>query len=91
MYRFTLTHLVDPLLFIPMKDPVILKTSGMRVDRSTITSHLLSNPTDPFNRQPLSLADVEPDDALREKFNEWLKANKRMVESQQRNVRRIER
>ncbi|KAI0071497.1 ubiquitin conjugation factor E4 [Panus rudis PR-1116 ss-1] len=50
----------DPLMFTLMRDPVILPTSHVVVDRSTIKSHLLSDTTDPFNRQPLKLEDVIP-------------------------------
>lgn len=48
----------DPLMATLMEDPVILPTSGQTVDRSTIRSHLLSDPKDPFNRQPLVISDV---------------------------------
>lgn len=43
-----------------MEDPVLLPTSKLSVDRSTIRSHLLSDPTDPFNRSPLKIEDVIP-------------------------------
>lgn len=43
-----------------MEDPVILPRSRISVDRATIRSHLLSDPKDPFNRQPLSIDDVIP-------------------------------
>ena len=43
-----------------MDDPVILPTSKVSVDLSTIKSHLLSDPTDPFNRSPLKIEDVIP-------------------------------
>ena len=41
-----------------MVDPVILPTSKVTIDRSTIRSYLLSEPTDPFNRTPLRIEDV---------------------------------
>lgn len=43
-----------------MLDPVILPSSKTVLDRSTIKSHLLSDPTDPFNRMPLKLEEVLP-------------------------------
>jgi ubiquitin conjugation factor E4 B len=46
---------LDPLMFTIMEDPVILPSSKQIVDRSTITSHLLSDATDPFNRAPLTI------------------------------------
>jgi len=50
----------DPLMFSLMTDPVILPTSKTTIDRSTIRSHLLSDPNDPFNRAPLKIEDVTP-------------------------------
>jgi ubiquitin conjugation factor E4 B len=41
-----------------MEDPVLLPTSNISIDRSTIKSHLLSDATDPFNRMPLNIKDV---------------------------------
>ena len=50
----------DPLMYTLMEDPVILPTSKTSIDRSTIRSHLLSDPNDPFNRAPLKIEDVIP-------------------------------
>ena len=50
----------DPLIYTLMEDPVILPTSKTTIDRSTIRSHLLSDPNDPFNRSPLKIEDVIP-------------------------------
>ena len=55
-----LSFVADPLMFTLMEDPVILPTSRTSVDRSTIRSHLLSDPNDPFNRAPLRIEDVVP-------------------------------
>ncbi|KAF1814506.1 hypothetical protein P152DRAFT_432509 [Eremomyces bilateralis CBS 781.70] len=52
---------LDPLVYTLMEDPVILPTSRVTIDRSTIRSHLLSDPHDPFNRTPLKIEDVLPD------------------------------
>lgn len=41
---------LDPILSILMKDPVILPSSKVTLDRSTISRHLLSDQSDPFNR-----------------------------------------
>ena len=43
-----------------MEDPVILPSSKVTIDLSTIRSHLLSDPNDPFNRAPLKIEDVTP-------------------------------
>eukprot|EP01135_Chromosphaera_perkinsii_P005722 Nk52_evm22s359 gene=Nk52_evmTU22s359 len=64
---------LDPLMFTLMKDPVLLPTSGMTIDRATIVSHLLSDATDPFNRKPLSIEMVEDNIALREEIDDWVK------------------
>lgn len=50
----------DPVMYTLMEDPVILPTSRTIVDRSTISTHLLSDPNDPFNRVPLKIEDVKP-------------------------------
>ena len=49
---------LDPLMYTIMEDPVILPASRTTVDRSTIRSHLLSDPNDPFNRMPLKIEEV---------------------------------
>lgn len=61
----------DPLLFTLMEEPVILPASQMTVDLATIKSHLLSDKHDPFNRQPLSIDDVLPNTALKERIQIW--------------------
>ncbi|TFK52628.1 hypothetical protein OE88DRAFT_1628311 [Heliocybe sulcata] len=63
---------LDPLMFTLMRDPVILPSSKTVIDRSTIKAHLLSDTKDPFNRQPLSIEDVEPDLELKAKIDAFL-------------------
>jgi ubiquitin conjugation factor E4 B len=65
---------VDPLLASLMEDPVTLPTSKQVLDRSTIRSHLLSDPNDPFNRQPLKIEQVIPNTELKNKIHEWKSA-----------------
>jgi ubiquitin conjugation factor E4 B len=67
---------MDPLIFDIMTDPVMLPSSKTIIDRSTIRSHLLSDPTDPFNRMPLKIEDVVPATELREKIEEWKREKK---------------
>ncbi|KAI9828554.1 MAG: hypothetical protein M1819_006546 [Sarea resinae] len=67
---------LDPLMFTLMEDPVILPTSKISIDRSTIRSHLLSDPNDPFNRAPLTIGDVVPDTDLKAKIQAF-KAEKK--------------
>lgn len=64
---------LDPILSILMKDPVILPSSKVTVDRSTISRHLLSDQSDPFNRSPLSMDQVIPNTELKSKIDEWIK------------------
>ena len=47
-------------MYTIMKEPVILPSTGMSIDLATIKSHLLSDPTDPFNRSPLKIEDDIP-------------------------------
>jgi ubiquitin conjugation factor E4 B len=57
-----------------MEDPVKLPSSNIIVDRNTIDKHLLSDPTDPFNRSKLSKEMLIPCDELKSKINEYKKA-----------------
>ena len=51
---------LDPILYEIMEDPVILPGSQISIDRKSITTHLLSDATDPFNRKPLTIDQVIP-------------------------------
>ena len=55
-----------------MRDPVLLPTSGNIVDRATITTQLLQTAIDPFNRKPLTIGQVVPQNDLREEIAGWL-------------------
>lgn len=52
-------YILDPLMCTVMTDPVILP-SGVIMDRSVITKHLLNSSTDPFNRLPLTAEQLVP-------------------------------
>ncbi|KAK3304134.1 ubiquitin elongating factor core-domain-containing protein [Chaetomium strumarium] len=65
----------DPIMGILMNEPVILPSKHV-VDRSTIVQHLLSDPKDPYTRQPMTVDDVVPDVELKERIEAW-KAEKR--------------
>ncbi|CAM9543631.1 unnamed protein product [Chrysoparadoxa australica] len=67
---------VDPILATLMTDPVLLPTSKEVVDRSMIAQHLLNDPTDPFNREPLTIDMVEPATELKGRIEAW-KAQRR--------------
>jgi ubiquitin conjugation factor E4 B len=62
---------LDELMATYMKDPVILHSKKI-VDRSTITQHLLNDPTDPFNRHPMSIDDIQPAVELKRRMDKWL-------------------
>lgn len=66
----------DPILATLMTDPVILPMSRQTVDRSTIRSHLLSDPHDPFNRSPLKIEDVVENTELKAKIVAWIAEKK---------------
>lgn len=63
---------LDPILFNLMVDPVRLPSSHMIVDRSTIQAHLLNDPHDPFNRQPLKIEEAEPMTELKAEIDAFL-------------------
>ena len=67
---------LDPLMYTLMEDPVILPGSKVTIDRSTLKAHLLSDPTDPFNRMPLKLEDVVDDVEMREKIAQFKQSRK---------------
>ncbi|KAB5586053.1 putative ubiquitin fusion degradation protein [Coniochaeta sp. 2T2.1] len=60
----------DPIMGDIMHDPVVLPSKHV-VDRSTIVQHLLSDPKDPYTRQPMTIDDVTPADELREQIGKW--------------------
>ncbi|KAH6885763.1 ubiquitin elongating factor core-domain-containing protein [Thelonectria olida] len=64
------TEFEDPIMGDLMKDPVLLPSRHI-VDRSTIVQHLLSDPKDPFTRQPMTIDDAIPQTELKEKIGKW--------------------
>lgn len=60
----------DPIMGSLMEDPVLLPSRHI-VDRSTIVQHLLSDPKDPFTRQPMTIDDAIPQTELKEKVAQW--------------------
>ncbi|KAK4477586.1 hypothetical protein RD792_016821 [Penstemon davidsonii] len=57
-----------------MRDPVILPSSKVIVDRPVIQRHLLSDSTDPFNRSHLTADMLIPDVELKSKIEEFIKS-----------------
>jgi hypothetical protein len=76
---------MDPVLFTPVKQPVLLPGSRLIMDSTVIEAHLLENEMDPFTRQPLTLAQLhefnEQEDAHKlcmafiQKRDEWINTN----------------
>ncbi|KAL5235405.1 hypothetical protein ACI65C_002815 [Semiaphis heraclei] len=69
-------NFLDPIMSALMVDPVILPSSKMTVDRSTIARHLLSDQTDPFNRSHLTMDMVVTNTELKNQIDEWIKIKK---------------
>ncbi|XP_053308608.1 ubiquitin conjugation factor E4 A [Spea bombifrons] len=72
---------LDPIMNTVMSDPVILPSSRVTVDRSTIARHLLSDQSDPFNRSPLTMDQIKPNVELKEKILQWLSERKKQSEN----------
>ena len=68
---------LDEIMSTYMTDPVMLP-SGHYVDRSTITQHLLNDPTDPFNRESLTIEQVQPAEELKERMRVWLEEQQQL-------------
>lgn len=63
---------MDPIQCTLMRDPVILPSSKITIDRQTISRHLLSDQSDPFNRAPLSMDMLKHDTELKAKIDQWI-------------------
>ncbi|GAA5865602.1 hypothetical protein JCM8547_007662 [Rhodosporidiobolus lusitaniae] len=68
---------LDPLTYDLMRDPVLLPSSRTIVDRSTIKQHYLSDPTDPFNRQPLKWEEIVEAVELKRQIEGWREERRR--------------
>ncbi|ETO09553.1 putative ubiquitin conjugating factor [Reticulomyxa filosa] len=67
------SHFLDPLMHTLMEDPVILPSSQVSVDRSTIVRHLLSNPFDPFTRAHLTESELIDNAKLKAEIEDFKK------------------
>lgn len=74
---------LDPIMSTLMMDPVVLPSSKVTVDRTTIARHLLSDQTDPFNRSPLTMDQVQSNVELKTQILQWIR-EKREVYSQKK-------
>ncbi|XP_073149096.1 probable ubiquitin conjugation factor E4 [Henckelia pumila] len=66
---------LDPIQYTLMRDPVILPSSKITVDRHVIQRHLLSDSTDPFNRSHLTGDMLIPNVELKTKIEEFIKSH----------------
>ncbi|TQV92602.1 hypothetical protein V2A60_009075 [Cordyceps javanica] len=65
---------IDDISFGIMVDPVMTKT-GKSYERASIMEHLQRYNYDPISREPLTVADLRPNIALREACEEFLEKN----------------
>ena len=72
------TKYLDPIMQTLMTDPVILgkeknKDNQYVMDRKVIERHLMNNPNNPFNREPLTKDDLVPHTELKNEIDEWIR------------------
>ncbi|KAK8644354.1 hypothetical protein V6N13_123663 [Hibiscus sabdariffa] len=65
---------LDPIQYTLMKDPVILPSSRITLDRPVIQRHLLSDSTDPFNRSHLTAEMLIPNTELKARIEEFIRS-----------------
>jgi hypothetical protein len=63
----------DPITCVMLADPVRLPSGGV-LSRSTVVDWLRGKQEDPYNRQPMTIADVTPMPALETLMNRWARA-----------------
>ena len=80
----------DPLLYVPIKEPIILPESKVFMDFSSISNHLLNNEFDPFNRTELTMKEliefnllpenIEKIELFKNKIAQWKMENKKTTD-----------
>ena len=78
----------DGLTFNLMTDPVKLPKSNVILDRKTIETHLLSDQSDPFNREPLTKDMLIPCPELKAKIEEYI-INKKKEKNKNKDINEI--
>ncbi|CDI81697.1 ubiquitin conjugation factor, putative [Eimeria acervulina] len=68
---------LDPIMADLMCDPVMLPSSRVIVDRRNIERHLMSEPSDPFNRAPLTREELIPQPELKKAIEEFTEAKRK--------------
>lgn len=69
---------IDPIMGHIMKQPVLLLTSNVIVDYSTIMRHLMTEATDPFNRKELHKGLVVAQVEMQEKLQYFLNGKRKI-------------
>ena len=74
---------LDPIMFCPIKNPVVLPESKTIMEQEVITQHLMEDETDPFNRTKLTIEMLNEFNESEEgqtmvsdfkmRYNEWKK------------------
>ena len=64
---------IDPLLSVLMLDPVRAGAHGRVYDRDAILQQILTDPRDPFSREPLRVEDLTPLPDLQARILAWMK------------------
>lgn len=70
---------LDPIQYTLMKDPVILPSSNITIDRPVIQRHLLSDSSDPFNRSHLTGDMLIPNTELKAKIEEFIRSREKKM------------
>ena len=73
---------IDPLTCCEIKEPLLLPSSNIIIDKKTIFTHLLSHNNDPFNRQHLTndiLKEYNERDDIKDKINKFLNDKKTWI------------
>ncbi|XP_010904932.1 probable ubiquitin conjugation factor E4 [Elaeis guineensis] len=73
---------LDPIQYTLMKDPVILPSSRVTIDRAVIQRHLLSDNTDPFSRSHLTQDMLIPNTELKLRIEEFIRSQALRMHSQ---------
>merc|ERR1711933_172010 len=82
---------LDPIMQTLMSDPVTWKnkngqdTNKYVMDRKVIERHLMNNPNNPFNREPLTKEDLIPDTELKQEIDEWIQQTLANYKNEQNN------
>ncbi|XP_075482965.1 putative ubiquitin conjugation factor E4 isoform X2 [Primulina tabacum] len=80
---------LDPIQYTLMRDPVVLPSSKITVDRHVIQRHLLSDSTDPFNRSHLTGDMLIPNVELKAQIEEFIKSQDVKRHGQDSNMQNI--